>query len=146
MSQYIQNIFNKFNYTDHDVNFEEDEYQVVRKYFKQKKNPYSTMKKLFKKDFTNDDILDIIKYIKNEIEYIEKLMDFDKEIKVENVLILTNYKDLLRDFELLEKQKEFDNENWLVIEHQKPVSKVYSFYYFFIGFFKTIKSYLSFSK
>ena len=146
MSHYIQNVFNKFTYTDHDVNFEEDEYQVVRKYFKEKKNPYTRMKILFQKDFTDTSIFDIIKYIKEEIEYMEKLMNFDNEIKVENVLKLTDYRDLLRDFELIEKQKEFENENWLIIEHQKPDNKIYSFYYYFIDFLKTIKSYLIYSK
>ena len=104
------------------------------------------MKILFQKDFTDTSIFDIIKYIKEEIEYMEKLMNFDNEIKVENVLKLTDYRDLLRDFELIEKQKEFENENWLIIEHQKPDNKIYSFYYYFIDFLKTIKSYLIYSK
>lgn len=145
MKEYIRNMLNSFYYKNYKVCDETELDNEINIHFKKKDNPYKKLKFHFKKDFTNTSINDIIKFIKLEIQYMEKLMNFDKEIKVENVLILTEYRSLLSDFELLSKQKNIENDNWLIIEYRKPERKIYSLYHYIMDFFKTIGNYLNLS-
>ena len=91
---------------------------------------------LFKQEYNNDinNTKNIIKFLKNEQIYIDKLFEFEGEIKVKNILTKTIILNLINHFELILDVEKLEKKKWIIVDY----NNTYNFN------FKNILSYCMF--
>jgi len=76
-------------------------------------------KNLFKNEYRGDfdNYENVIKFIDSEIEYIDKLMSFNKEIDLKDILKKTNLITLRHYFMIKLEIKKLEKDKWTLIEY-----------------------------
>ena len=104
------------------TNIDNEEIDVQLQKFKNQINDkfLEEFKNLFKSEYKGDfdDYENVIKFIDSEIEYIDKLMSFTKEIELKDVLKKTNLITLRNYFNIKLEIKKLERDKWTLIEYK----------------------------
>lgn len=104
------------------TNIDNEEIDIQLQKFKNQINDkfLEEFKNLFKSEYKGDfdDYENIIKFIDSEIEYIDKLMSFTKEIELKDVLKKTNLITLRNYFNIKLEIKKLERDKWTLIEYK----------------------------
>ena len=142
----LNNLINLFyNYISISENIIDDDTinNKISKYdYIDKKKIKSEIIILFGSDIQNrinidNDYSTIIKFLKKEKIYIIKLMDFDKEISISNIILKSKINYLLEQYTICKEIETLENNKWIVINYSNDT---YELYYLYI--FSPIKKYL----
>lgn len=112
---YIKNLTIEIN----DIPDEEVDSQISNYQKRIEKNLITEFKKMFKNEYTGDlnDNKRILYFLYNERNYIDKLMDFDSEIKLQNILTKTTILQLIQYFEIKLAIDELEKKKWVLVEN-----------------------------
>lgn len=84
--------------------------------------------KNFESNFNNDkDYNTIIKYLNKEKKYIIRLMEFEKEISIQNIVLKSRINYLIEQFKIYKKIDKLENDKWIMINYatDDPIYYVY---------------------
>lgn len=122
----INNLINLFyNYISISENVIDDENinKKISKYeYIDKKRIKSEIIILFGSDIQNkinidNDYSTIIKFLKKEKIYIIKLMNFDKEISIQNIILKSKINYLIEQYTICKEIETLENNKWIVINY-----------------------------
>jgi hypothetical protein len=112
---YIKNLTIEIN----DIPDEDVDNEILNYQTRIEKNLITEFKKMFQNEYTGDlnDNKRILYFLYNERNYIDKLMDFDSEIKLENILNKTTIIQLIQYFEIKLAIDELEKKKWVLVEN-----------------------------
>ena len=87
---------------------------------------------MFKNEYTGDlnDNKRILYFLYNERNYIDKLMDFESELKLQNILTKTTILSLIQYFEIKLAIDELERKKWILVETNNNQNYYNLLYYF----------------